>query len=130
MNAGFLCAKIGLPENANCFIPATYFTFYAEKRLEKLKYAGVCDMINASRNAESMVEFNKGCDLQAVVEAYYVRFDFYPAAVLADRIYRTHANRKSRSEHGIRFTGSALGRKIKTDSVKGGQRIYQFTRLM
>lgn len=51
------------------------------------------------------------CDLKNVVEGYHRRFDFYPEAVLADRIYQTRENRKYCEELGIRLTMPALGRK-------------------
>lgn len=54
--------------------------------------------------------FNKGCDLTAVVEDYHRKFGCYPEAVLADKIYQTRANRAFCKENGIRLTGPALGR--------------------
>ena len=54
--------------------------------------------------------FNEGCDLTAVVEDYRRKFDCYPEAVLADKIYQTRANRAFCKERGIRLTGPALGR--------------------
>lgn len=51
-----------------------------------------------------------GCDLTAVVEDYYRKFDSYPEAVLADKIYQTRSNRAFCKERGIRLTGPALGR--------------------
>ena len=54
--------------------------------------------------------FNVGCDLTAVVEDYYRKFDSYPEAVLADKIYQTRSNRAFCKERGIRLTGPALGR--------------------
>lgn len=54
--------------------------------------------------------FNEGCDLTAVVEDYRRKFDCYPEAVLADKIYQTRANRAFCKERGIRLTDPALGR--------------------
>lgn len=58
----------------------------------------------------SWSNFNEGCDLQEAVEDYYRKFGFYPAAVLADKIYQTRVNRAYCKEKGIRLTGPALGR--------------------
>lgn len=55
--------------------------------------------------------FNEGGDLIAAVEDYLRKFNCYPLAVLADKIYQTRANRAYCKEHGIRLSGPALGRK-------------------
>jgi len=54
--------------------------------------------------------FNESADLSIQVEAYKNRYGYYPAAVLADGIYGTRANRKYCKNLGIRFAGKPLGR--------------------
>lgn len=54
--------------------------------------------------------YNEGGDLIGQVEGYKARLGYYPKSVHADTIYRTRKNRKYCKEHGIRFTGSPLGR--------------------
>ena len=41
------------------------------------------------------------------------RFEFYPEAILADKIYRTRENLRYCKEHGIRLSGPKLGRPLK-----------------
>ena len=60
--------------------------------------------------------FNEGGDLQAAVEDYRRKFGCYPAAVLADKIYQTRANRSYCKERGIRLSGPPLGRRKATVS--------------
>lgn len=55
--------------------------------------------------------FNECGDLQGQVNGYKDRFGYYPATVLADKIYWTNANRKWLKERGIRIGGVAKGRK-------------------
>jgi hypothetical protein len=54
--------------------------------------------------------FNESCDLQQAVKNYKERFGFYPAAVLADQIYRNRDNRSYCKKHDIRLSGPPLGR--------------------
>lgn len=54
--------------------------------------------------------YNEGGCLQAAVENYRQRTGHYPERVLVDQIYRTRANRRFCSEHGIRMSGPRLGR--------------------
>ena len=54
--------------------------------------------------------FHEGGDLKSQVEAYRARQGHYPAAVLGDPVYGTHANRRYLKGHGIRFAGKPLGR--------------------
>lgn len=70
--------------------------------------------------------FNEGCDLIACVQDYFRKFGFFPQAVLTDKIYQTRANRAFCKEHGIRLSGSALGRrKAGADDRKDKRQIYQ-----
>lgn len=54
--------------------------------------------------------YNEGQTLQAAVERYRARFDYYPKAVLADQIYRTLENLRFCKEKGTRLGGPPLGR--------------------
>jgi transposase, IS5 family len=54
--------------------------------------------------------YNESVDLIAHIETYKNRFDYYPASVHADEIYRTRANRSYCKDKGIRLSGKALGR--------------------
>ena len=59
------------------------------------------------------IVFNESTDLQMQVEGYKARFGYYPALVLADKIYWTNANRKWLKERSIKIGGVAKGRKRK-----------------
>ncbi len=59
----------------------------------------------------SWSNFNEGTDLQATVEDYLRKFNCYPAAVLADKIYQTRSNKLYCKERGIRLSGPPLGRR-------------------
>jgi len=54
--------------------------------------------------------FNESTDLIDQINAYKTRHGFYPESVHADKIYRTHRNRRFCKEHGIRMSGPRLGR--------------------
>lgn len=60
--------------------------------------------------------FNEGNTLKEAVERYKERNGFYPAVVLADKIYRNRDNREYCIKNQIRLSGPALGRK--TEEVK------------
>lgn len=64
----------------------------------------------------SWSNFNEGKDLIAATEDYYRKFGYYPAAILADRIYQTRENRAYCKEKGIRLSGPPLGRRKANDS--------------
>lgn len=64
----------------------------------------------------SWSNFNESTDLQAAVEDYFRKFNCYPAAVLADKIYQTRANKMYCKEHGIRLSGPPLGRRKSNES--------------
>ena len=57
--------------------------------------------------------YHEGVELKDYVETYHQRFCFYPKAIMADQIYRTHANWQFCKEHGIRLSGPKLGRPSK-----------------
>ncbi len=59
----------------------------------------------------SWKNFNESTNLQDAVEDYSRKFGCYPAAVLADKIYQTCANKLFCKEHGIRLSGLPLGRR-------------------
>ena len=46
----------------------------------------------------------------AAIENYKERFGYYPKRVLADKIYRSQANRNYCKERGIKISGPRLGR--------------------
>ena len=54
--------------------------------------------------------FNEGQCLMDTVEAYRKRFGFYPAEVLADKIYCTRENRRRLNELSIMLRSKPLGR--------------------
>jgi hypothetical protein len=54
--------------------------------------------------------FNEGSSLKEYVENYRKRFGFYPAKVLADKLYCTRENRKWLKEKGIKLAAKPLGR--------------------
>lgn len=64
----------------------------------------------ASIHAIRWNNFHEGNDLIGQVEAYKARFGFWPESLSADTKYGSRENRKWLKEHGIRFSGKALGR--------------------
>jgi hypothetical protein len=70
--------------------------------------------------------FNEGSRLMASVEKYKNRFGYYPAEVLADKIYCTRENRKHLKELGIKMRAKPLGRPSSCpaveDHVRPGER--------
>lgn len=69
--------------------------------------------------------FNEATTLQASVESYKQRFGYYPAVILADKIYRTRDNLKFCKELGIRMSGPKLGRPSKETSGVDKKQEYQ-----
>ena len=70
--------------------------------------------------------FNEGNDLISTAENYKRRFGYYPAAILADRIYQTRKNRSYCAQHGIRLSGPPLGRrKAGETDAKVQRQIYR-----
>lgn len=69
--------------------------------------------------------FNEGSSLMEYVENYRQRFGFYPAKVLADKLYCTRENRKWLKEKGIKLAAKPLGRpsaKAVENHVSPGER--------
>lgn len=54
--------------------------------------------------------FNEGTCLQSSVEKYKIRYGFYPAEVLADKIYCNRNNRKWLKDKNIKLRAKPLGR--------------------
>jgi len=69
--------------------------------------------------------YNESCDLIEQIERYRERFGFYPESVHVDKIYRTRENRRFCKEHGIRISGSPLGKPIKEAEQLKAQRKLQ-----
>jgi hypothetical protein len=70
--------------------------------------------------------FNEGARLKASVEKYKERFGYYPAEVLADKIYCTRDNRRFLKELDIKLRAKPLGRPSSCaaveDHVRPGER--------
>jgi len=69
--------------------------------------------------------FHEGSQLNDYVERYRERFGFYPAKVLADKLYCSRENRKWLKEKGIKLAAKPLGRpsaKAVEDHVRPGER--------
>ena len=69
--------------------------------------------------------FNEGSCLSGYVENYRGRFGFYPAKVLADKLYCTRKNRNWLKEKGIKLAAKPLGRppaKAVENHVRPGER--------
>lgn len=49
-------------------------------------------------------------EFERVVEEYKRRFGYYPARILADKIYRSRSNREFCKQHDIHLSGPRLGR--------------------
>jgi transposase, IS5 family len=62
--------------------------------------------------------FNEGSYLTKYVENYKTRFGFYPAKVLADKLYCTRENRKWLKERGIKLAAKPLGRPSSVKAVE------------
>ncbi len=69
--------------------------------------------------------FNEGRHMTEYVEKYRARFGFYPAKVLADKIYCTRENRKWLQDRSIKLAAKPLGRpsaKAVENHVSPGER--------
>ncbi len=84
--------------------------------------ASVCDEGFVTLDRIDWEAFNESGDLRFQVEKYRKRTGNYPEAVLADKIYRTQANRKWCKEKGIRLSGPKLGRPSKSEILQKEQR--------
>ena len=72
-------------------------------------------MLNEAREKLESVEL-KDC-----IEKYYLRFDFYPKVIAADKIYRNRDNFQICKQHGIHLSGPKLGRPPKQPERKQRQ---------
>lgn len=61
--------------------------------------------------------YHEAADLKIQVEEYQKLFGYYPAVVIADKIYGTRENRNWLSQLGIRFSGKPLGRPSKASQT-------------
>ena len=61
--------------------------------------------------------YNEGTHMQEYVENYKQRFGYYPARVLADKIYATRHNRKWLKERNIKLAAKPLGRPSSAKAV-------------
>ncbi|MCH7411693.1 transposase [Belliella sp. DSM 111904] len=69
--------------------------------------------------------YNEGSQLTEYLENYRERFGFYPAKVLADKLYCSRENRKWLKEKGIKLAAKPLGRpsaKAVENHVSPGER--------
>ncbi|HFD33141.1 MAG TPA: IS5 family transposase [Gammaproteobacteria bacterium] len=57
--------------------------------------------------------YNEGGDLISQIEYFKERFGYYPEWVSGDKIYGNRENRAYMKKHNIKYTGVALGRRIK-----------------
>lgn len=64
-------------------------------------------------NTLSWNAYHEGGDLKKQVEEYRKLYGYYPAVVIADKIYGTRENRTWLSKLGIRYSGKPLGRPSK-----------------
>jgi len=74
--------------------------------------------------------YNEGGDLISQIESYREGFGCYPSSVHADSIYRTRENRAYCKDHGIRFSGPALGRppkvtELNSDELKARKKLQR-----
>ena len=69
--------------------------------------------------------YNEGAHLQGYVGNYRARFGFYPAKVLADKLYCSRENRKWLKDRNIKLAAKPLGRPSKkavANHVRPGER--------
>jgi IS5 family transposase len=64
-------------------------------------------------NTLSWNAYHEGADLKKQVEEYRKLHGYYPAVVIADKIYGTRENRNWLTHLGIRYSGKPLGRPSK-----------------
>lgn len=69
--------------------------------------------------------YNEAKTLRDSVAQYKHRFGHYPAAIMADQIYRNRENRQFCKSKGIRLSGPALGRPSKEKAKMQDQRAAQ-----
>lgn len=64
-------------------------------------------------NTLSWNAYHEGGDLKKQIEEYRKLYGYYPAVVIADKIYGTRQNRTWLNDLGIRYSGKPLGRPSK-----------------
>jgi len=69
--------------------------------------------------------FNEGMTLIEAVERYRLCQGFYPESVHVDKIYRTRENIRYCHKHGIRISGSRLGRPPKEPDLAASKQARQ-----
>ena len=74
---------------------------------------------------QSFDNFNEGVTLIELAERHRERFGAYPAAILADQVYRNRKNRDFCKEHGIRLSGPRLGRPKASDLEADREQAYR-----
>ena len=57
--------------------------------------------------------YNEGGDLISQIEIFKDRFGGYPEWLSGDKIYGNRENRAYMKKHNIKYTGAALGRRLK-----------------
>jgi len=62
--------------------------------------------------------YNEGGDLISQIEYFRERFGSYPEWVSGDKIYGSRENRAYMKKHNIKYTGVALGRRLKEFTVE------------
>ena len=74
-------------------------------------------MVNGHATIErlSWENYSEGGDLIEFANRYQKRYGFYPAAILADKAFRTRTNLAFCKENGIRLSGPPLGRPKRID---------------
>lgn len=71
--------------------------------------------------------YNEAHTLEKAVEKFKERNGFYPAVVLADKIYRNRENREFCKKNQIRLSGPALGRKTEELRKEEEKQAYKDT---
>lgn len=74
----------------------------------KLDISVVNGMVRLEK--QSFDAYNESTILMDEIENYHNKYGFYPAKVLADKIYRNRENLRFCKMHGIKMSGPALGR--------------------
>jgi hypothetical protein len=76
-------------------------------------------------DGQSWDNFNEGVTLMESAEKYKARHGVYPAAILADTIYRNRENRAFCKKNGIRLSGPRLGRPKAEEKEADRKQAYQ-----
>ncbi len=70
----------------------------------------------------SFKAYNESTYFQEAITRYYERTGSYPERVLVGQIYRIMVDRNFCKSHGIRISGSKLGRPSKTEQAKADKK--------